>query len=429
MKLYIKNVGLVKEAEVNINGLTIITGANDSGKSTIGKSIYSAIHGSNNYVNDFYANKLDSIQHISLYLSTYLEQQEPTERVTDILGAVENLNDSISLRIDTKVNEAFIEKVATVWAGINHELSDIKINESVYNRIDDIDRIFKLKKEDKSIKILSLQKTLDIEFTKQINNLYIQDEEATLRLINDNEIPMIDIKIKNNIIKEDESDVRKLNQDVTMIESPLILNDLKVPFFNMFKVDSHSHVDNLKNKLIMDNDNIIDDYINNMNIKNINDKISIVLGGNILRDSSNKLVYRQRDKDINIINLANGLKSFALIKMLLKNNTLSSGDILILDEPEIHLHPDWQVYYAEMIVLMAKELGVRIVLTSHSPYFIEAIETFAKRHHFLDHTNFYYAYKEGDSAYIDEITDDMEKIYKQLLAPFEKLEDLQEEDE
>jgi hypothetical protein len=43
LHLSIKNLGIVKSAEIDLNGLTIITGHNDTGKSFIGKIIFSII--------------------------------------------------------------------------------------------------------------------------------------------------------------------------------------------------------------------------------------------------------------------------------------------------------------------------------------------------------------------------------------------------
>jgi len=41
MKIKIENIGFVKIADVEINGITVIAGENNTGKSTIGKSLYS----------------------------------------------------------------------------------------------------------------------------------------------------------------------------------------------------------------------------------------------------------------------------------------------------------------------------------------------------------------------------------------------------
>ena len=41
MRLGLENIGIIEKADIEINGLTIIAGNNDSGKSTIGKTAYS----------------------------------------------------------------------------------------------------------------------------------------------------------------------------------------------------------------------------------------------------------------------------------------------------------------------------------------------------------------------------------------------------
>ena len=43
MNLELKNIGIVKKATMDIDGLTVIAGENDSGKSTVGKVLYCLI--------------------------------------------------------------------------------------------------------------------------------------------------------------------------------------------------------------------------------------------------------------------------------------------------------------------------------------------------------------------------------------------------
>ena len=66
-----------------------------------------------------------------------------------------------------------------------------------------------------------------------------------------------------------------------------------------------------------------------------------------------------------------------VIKQLLRNKMLSEKGILILDEPEVYLHPKWQLVFAEIIVLLQKKYDLHILLTTHSPYFLRAVEVFA----------------------------------------------------
>jgi len=43
MRLYLKNIGMIKEADIKFDGLTVIAGENDTRKSTIVKSLFSLV--------------------------------------------------------------------------------------------------------------------------------------------------------------------------------------------------------------------------------------------------------------------------------------------------------------------------------------------------------------------------------------------------
>ena len=44
MRISLKNIGKVKEANIEIRGITVIGGENNTGKSTVGKALYSAFN-------------------------------------------------------------------------------------------------------------------------------------------------------------------------------------------------------------------------------------------------------------------------------------------------------------------------------------------------------------------------------------------------
>jgi len=47
MELQLKNVGAIEEANIKINGLTVVAGENDTGKSTLGKALFALIKSDN----------------------------------------------------------------------------------------------------------------------------------------------------------------------------------------------------------------------------------------------------------------------------------------------------------------------------------------------------------------------------------------------
>jgi predicted ATPase len=46
------------------------------------------------------------------------------------------------------------------------------------------------------------------------------------------------------------------------------------------------------------------------------------------------------------------------------------GDFLVIDEPEMHLHPEAQVALAEFLAMMANS-DLRVMITTHSPYIVD----------------------------------------------------------
>ena len=59
---------------------------------------------------------------------------------------------------------------------------------------------------------------------------------------------------------------------------------------------------------------------------------------------------------------------------------LNEKTLLILDEPEAHLNPEWKNEFAEVIALLVKELGVKVPLTTHSARFVMAIDAFVRKY-------------------------------------------------
>lgn len=95
--------------------------------------------------------------------------------------------------------------------------------------------------------------------------------------------------------------------------------------------------------------------------------------------------------DIPLRNAATGVISFSILLRLLQNGWLDSSTMLIIDEPEGHLHPQWIVEYARLLVRLHKHLGVKVMVSSHNPDMVAAIQSIARREKVLDRTLFYLA--------------------------------------
>jgi len=104
---------------------------------------------------------------------------------------------------------------------------------------------------------------------------------------------------------------------------------------------------------------------------------------------------------------------------------------LILDEPEIHLHPEWQMVYAEAIVQMQKEFELTVLITSHSSAFVRAIECYCDYYDRMQELDVYRTKELGNFEFTIENLSYMEcgvsELYDDFSRTYSKLDELLEE--
>ena len=163
-----------------------------------------------------------------------------------------------------------------------------------------------------------------------------------------------------------------------------------------------------------------------MNFIDLNDfkrRIDELIGGNFeYVPSEDVFIFKKDDETFSMENTASGLKQLATIQLLLDNNELTKNSFLILDEPEINLHPGFQVEFAKILVLAARDLNITLYINTHSPFFAEAIEAYSRYYNLIDDTNFYLTEKvDGIDKYNYNLLDNDEiiEVYDNLGNPFD----------
>jgi len=152
-----------------------------------------------------------------------------------------------------------------------------------------------------------------------------------------------------------------------------------------------------------------------------------VCDGNIMLDDKDTFIYKtdKLNGDLDMVNLSTGLKSFAILRRLLQNGNIDENGTIILDEPEIHLHPEWRLKFAEIIVLIQKEFNANILVNTHSPYFLNAIEVYSEKYGVDQKCKYYLVNKESGSTTVSDVTNENDKIYEKLARPLQELENLE----
>jgi predicted ATPase len=91
------------------------------------------------------------------------------------------------------------------------------------------------------------------------------------------------------------------------------------------------------------------------------------LKGTKLRGKELK-VNVKKDLNIDLYNASSSIKQLAPLLLYLRYRA-KKNDLLIIDEPEMNLHPESQVKLLEALAILTN-LGVSVLLTTHSPYFM-----------------------------------------------------------
>ena len=171
---------------------------------------------------------------------------------------------------------------------------------------------------------------------------------------------------------------------------------------------------------------VFDNIFNEKNIK-FETIIKNIIGGELKYERGDLVFVNKDNIKTSIKNTASGIKQIGVIQSLISNRKLPKNSFLIIDEPEVNLHPEWQIKFAHILVLLAKELDIQIFIASHSPFLIEAIQLYSEYYELLDDTYFYLT-KESDEEGSYNIypvpSNNIERIYRNLGEPYEILDDL-----
>lgn len=419
MRIVLENVGKIGSASVEINGITVIAGENNSGKSSVGKALFAL----NNSL--FHAD-----QKVTRDIRTSIERvmEYPSVRRFVSVGKMQEIVDELvasRAELSGMAEEMRIARVREVLLGEGGEAS--KLTFEIENAIEHISEILAIT----DVEIISniFTDLVSAEFNQQVTNLYL-DRDAKIAVDYDgNEVV--------GIVRHDSKSFQPVEAEVfhpidvateaIYLDCPFVLDELETSIAPSIGA-SIGHKQQLIQKLRQDRRQSSSAELirRNKKLNRINEMLAYVIGDTqYFGVKDPQALDQSADKRIHIRNLSTGLKSFVVLKELLVNGAIAEGSILILDEPEVHLHPEWQLIFAELVVLLHQQLRIKVLLNTHSLYLLRALEVYSSKYDVTDACKFYLSVLVGPRgmAEITDVTDEPEQIYAKLATPLQKLED------
>lgn len=468
MEIKLHNIGIVKDSTIAVKGLTVITGKNNSGKTTVGKALYALLDAVSNLDSkaktdriQYILSKLDEVRGcLDIFrLLRSVHSVEGKESKPHPLSKYPTLQLLLMRELGYEIAKDDVEKVAYA---LENELQSLDIIElSNDELIKHYVRRFSTKQKgdnpaaeiireqrDKSLAILSelfstlskdpllidytresINQTLRNEFANQIQPVSISVKSSRIEIHNE-DTPCFNVRIKNNQVISDGTPVfiNSPYKKVYLIDNPFLWDDpMIIRRYLRNPIDAHaesllnpnnilSHCNKLRyvirNK---QKPSVLEQTVLNDSLAKVKEKIDDIIPGTF-DFSSDGDYYVHNGAKLKLINLATGSKMFSVMKLLLEKGEIDNSTMLILDEPEAHLHPEWQNKFAEIIALLVKELKVNILLTTHSSNFVLALDAYMRKYDIEDVTNFYQTEPlECDMVEYKCVNENINTIYQDFL--------------
>jgi len=103
------------------------------------------------------------------------------------------------------------------------------------------------------------------------------------------------------------------------------------------------------------------------------------LDGELKQQENGSFRFEKDQQSFSISLTAEGVKKIGIINQLLKNKTIDKNTILIIDEPEVALHPSIIEKVAKILFDLS-QVGVQIFIATHSYFILKSFQLLAYEH-------------------------------------------------
>lgn len=413
----ISNYHAIEEANIDVGGITVLAGPNGCGKSTVARWLYYYIKVSKRFDSLLIQQYQDKLLLLSrevarlFSLCDYTHGKDLCKSFENIITRTSTLPEADMKAVTARFNLAFCEFLAAL--DTKHRTL-VRQQPFFENRLLRMETAGRCKKNAPwNSKITALNIYLDEEVMAWYDEIQKEIKQKRLSIL------------KQSIRQEyNETDEMPASLQLTENGKRLIEKDkFKVPltFGNVCYIDSPMATtintnDRIWNELqrALKKENATVSEEAQFVLKYIRKKMGckVSLEKDALGFEDELYYYIDEGNKISLQKAATGIKTFAYIERLIENGILTRNSLLLIDEPEAHLHPQWIVEFARVLVFLYKRVGVTIMVASHNPDMVAAIESIAEKEAVGENTRFYLAREQSGKYHFEHLAQGVGGIFE-----------------
>jgi AAA15 family ATPase/GTPase len=382
MNIKVKNLGALRQAEFNLGELTIICGGNNTGKTYATYALFGFLDTWQQFfsisIDDKIIKELLDDGVIHLDIQKYVEQSEVivsqacqnyTQQLPRIFASQpDRFKESrFEVSLDTK-NMYFTNKFEQRMRASSTEIFSIKKNE------DSTDLVVTLLADTDKVRIPSeilasiiADAIKEIIFSEVLPKPFIASTERT-------GVAMFrrDLNFARNRLLDEMSQAGKDSNPMELLFK--VYQDYPSPVEKNVSFTRELETIFKKRSFIFENHpDILADFAD-------------IIGGEYTVSRDNELYYMPKNgKKVRLAmdESSSAVRSLLIIGFYLRHEA-QLGDLLMVDEPELNLHPENQRRIARLFARLVN-LGVKVFITTHSDYLIKELNTLIMLNHNKPH--------------------------------------------
>lgn len=366
MEFSVKKIGAIGQATLSLGKMTIVCGENNMGKTYMAYALYGFLDFWNNKFSlEIPYNKAEELLNtgkleidLSKFLTDYhsiLEraEKEYTQFLPNVFAADEKrFHDSLFKISYPKAPK--LDKKETSFSFSSNKSDAFLFKKELGSNILKVNYV--LKETEFKFHPLIAQNILSDTIKKIVfdfKNVFIVSTERTGAALFKN-----DLNIRNNQL------LREIASSSKDIQNPF---DLLSKMENIYALPINENVD-LVNRM--------DDFSNRESFisktkKEILENLSEIAGGEYKSQKNSGVLFCVKNMKLKMRESSSSVRSLLIFDFYIRH-LAKEGDLLIIDEPELNLHPKNQRKLARLLVDLTN-CGISVFITTHSDYIVREI--------------------------------------------------------